>query len=177
MKAIETSYRKTRFRSRLEAQVAEFFDHIGIAWLYEPAGYTNGTIHYLPDFWLPGVYSRGRAGGVFFEVKPASPSPGESHKAVMLATGLRRPVLVMTRQPCYPTWESLDEFVRDGVRDWDDSGLHFARCDTCGTCDVGIYASDEPACPCGAGTFNPYNGCLNAGRNSFAQFGRWSRAA
>jgi hypothetical protein len=66
MKAIETEYRGYRFRSRLEARWAVFFDACRIEWEYEPEGYelTNGT-RYLPDFWLPKFH-----GGIFVEVKP-----------------------------------------------------------------------------------------------------------
>ena len=54
IKAIETHYAGCRFRSRLEARWAVFFDNLGIRWEYEPQGYEldDGT-RYLPDFWLP----------------------------------------------------------------------------------------------------------------------------
>lgn len=54
MKAIETRYKGTMFRSRLEARWAMFFDKIGFNYIYEPEGYVlaDGT-KYLPDFWLP----------------------------------------------------------------------------------------------------------------------------
>jgi hypothetical protein len=52
--AIETEYAGHRFRSRLEARWAVFFDHLGIRWVYEPQGYELGNgERYLPDFWLP----------------------------------------------------------------------------------------------------------------------------
>ncbi len=50
--AIPTRYRGCRFRSRLEARWAVFFDHLGIGWLYEPEGYVIGGRRYLPDFLL-----------------------------------------------------------------------------------------------------------------------------
>lgn len=56
IKAIETEYGGYRFRSRLEARWAVFFDTVGLRWHYEPQGYTvptpAGPIRYLPDFWL-----------------------------------------------------------------------------------------------------------------------------
>lgn len=54
MKAIETIYNGYRFRSRLEARWAVFFDEMGIKYEYEPQGYklSNGKC-YLPDFYLP----------------------------------------------------------------------------------------------------------------------------
>lgn len=53
IKAIETTYAGCRFRSRLEARWAVFFDHLEIAWEYEPQGYESDAGRYLPDFWLP----------------------------------------------------------------------------------------------------------------------------
>lgn len=51
--AIETIYRGFRFRSRLEARWAVFFDAAGIGWRYEPQGYRAGNGEpYLPDFLL-----------------------------------------------------------------------------------------------------------------------------
>lgn len=51
IKAIETVYNGYKFRSRLEARWAVFFDAMGIEYEYEPEGYVlqNGDT-YLPDF-------------------------------------------------------------------------------------------------------------------------------
>lgn len=51
--AIETFYNKCRFRSRLEARWAVFFDSLGIQWDYEKEGFELPTDRYLPDFFLP----------------------------------------------------------------------------------------------------------------------------
>ena len=54
IKAIETVYNGYRFRSRLEARWAVFFDAAGIKYEYEPEGFeTNEGTKYLPDFYLP----------------------------------------------------------------------------------------------------------------------------
>jgi hypothetical protein len=55
IKAIETTYAGCRFRSRLEARWAVFFDHLGTPWQYEAEGYETSGGRYLPDFWLPEV--------------------------------------------------------------------------------------------------------------------------
>lgn len=55
IKAIETHYAGCRFRSRLEARWAVFFDHLGIEWRYEPEGFETPAGWYLPDFYLPAV--------------------------------------------------------------------------------------------------------------------------
>lgn len=50
IRAIETTYRGHRFRSRLEARWAVFFDALTIPWEYEPQGYVIDGRPYLPDF-------------------------------------------------------------------------------------------------------------------------------
>jgi hypothetical protein len=68
IKAIETRYKGYRFRSRLEARWAVFFDALGLQWDYEPEGFTlpSGT-KYLPDFRVVGA-------GIthWYEVKPSN---------------------------------------------------------------------------------------------------------
>lgn len=53
VKAIETRYGQSRFRSRLEARWAVFFDMFGIPFVYEHEGFELPSGKYLPDFWLP----------------------------------------------------------------------------------------------------------------------------
>lgn len=63
IKAIETRYKGYRFRSRLEARWAVFFDALGIEYRYEPEGFKKvlgedddpnpECVLYLPDFYLP----------------------------------------------------------------------------------------------------------------------------
>ena len=54
--AIPTEYKGYRFRSRLEARWAVFFDLCGMQWEYEPEGFSLGDGRgYLPDFLLHNV--------------------------------------------------------------------------------------------------------------------------
>ena len=54
IKPIETIYNGYRFRSRLEARWAVFFDAANIRYQYEPEGFVGYLgIPYLPDFYLP----------------------------------------------------------------------------------------------------------------------------
>lgn len=53
IQAIETIYKGYKFRSRLEARWAVWFDSLGIQWEYEKEGYQLRSGWYLPDFWLP----------------------------------------------------------------------------------------------------------------------------
>jgi hypothetical protein len=63
IRPIETCYKGYRFRSRLEARWAVFFDTLGIEWEYEKEGYETKFGKYLPDFWFPEL-------NCFAEVKP-----------------------------------------------------------------------------------------------------------
>jgi len=64
MKAIETRYKGYRFRSRLEARWAVFFDALGVRWEYERQGFDLGSAGcYLPDFFIPDM-------NLWVEVKP-----------------------------------------------------------------------------------------------------------
>lgn len=63
IKPIETRYSGYRFRSRLEARWAVYFDALGIRWEYEKEGYQLPSGWYLPDFYLP-------MRKMFIEIKP-----------------------------------------------------------------------------------------------------------
>lgn len=52
---IETKYNGYRFRSRLEARWAIFFDTIGLKYEYEVEGYDMEGLRYLPDFDIPSL--------------------------------------------------------------------------------------------------------------------------
>lgn len=70
IKPIETVYKGYRFRSRLEAKWAVYFDLIGIEYQYEHQGFVlDKKINYLPDFFLPGI-------DAYVEIKPK----GINHK-------------------------------------------------------------------------------------------------
>lgn len=76
IKAIETVYNGYRFRSRLEARWAVFFDSAGIKYEYEPEGFQtpDGTM-YLPDFYLPEL-------DTYCEVKGERPEAWEEIKKI-----------------------------------------------------------------------------------------------
>lgn len=78
IKAIETSYKGYRFRSRLEAKWAVFLDYVGWEWQYEPEGYDLGAgDRYLPDFLIEDV--------LWLEIKAKLPTEAELRKARKLA--------------------------------------------------------------------------------------------
>jgi hypothetical protein len=91
-RAIETRYKGYRFRSRLEARWAVFFDALGLRWEYEPEGFELPSGRYLPDFYLPDHR-------VWVEVKAAAPHSAELSKARDLMEARREPVFVTCGLP------------------------------------------------------------------------------
>jgi len=174
--AIPTIYRGITFRSRLEARWATFFDAVGADWRYEPQGYEAGGVAYLPDFWLPSVASRGALGGVFFEVKPDVPDEYEKMKARMLAFGSGRPVIIAACEPKLPEREHLLEYVSNERGNWEDDGLHFAKCADCGQVNIGYFVRDRQCGTCRIGLSDPYESTLMQARAEFNERARWRAA-
>jgi hypothetical protein len=86
IKAIDTIYSGYKFRSRLEATWAVFYDYLGIKYEYEKEGYDLGDgLWYLPDFWLPEL-------NMWIEVKPEKPNAVEEQKAKRLVSSLGYPL-------------------------------------------------------------------------------------
>lgn len=99
IKAIETIYNGYRFRSRLEARWAVFFDALGIKYEYEKEGYDLGELGwYLPDYFLPEF-------DLWVEIKPLKDSPyndefnDEWHKARGLMYATNKPILMCFGAP------------------------------------------------------------------------------
>jgi hypothetical protein len=97
MKAIETIYNGYKFRSRLEARWAVFFDTLGVPYEYEKEGYSitsweNGKdveTRYLPDFWLPKQEC-------WFEVKGDEKAIKENYDLFQSFSGQVGPLVVFT---------------------------------------------------------------------------------
>lgn len=129
-KAIETVYNGYRFRSRLEARWAVFFDRLRVRYEYEKEGYqlartpemnaswssqSGAIVHYLPDFWLPEL-------GCFVEIKGAEPTAEDDEKAFRLAWHSQKPVFVFVGECWLP--QLLNDahphgFIPYRERNWD----------------------------------------------------------
>lgn len=129
MKAIETVYNGYRFRSRLEARWAVFFNVAGIKYEYEPEGFDLGSKWYLPDFYLTGF-------DLYVEIKPSHMSDDLKKKCESLCNLFRNKtgasILLCYGDPAEATylkfygWE-IDEEDLDG-----------------GTCDANaLFFADE----------------------------------
>ncbi len=110
IKAIETKYKGYKFRSRLEARWAVFFDALGIKWEYEKEGYALGDAGlYLPDFWLPGI-----SGGAWIEIKGEYPTDAELIKAEALCDATKKDVYVFVGPPWFSIARAVFTIVDDG---------------------------------------------------------------
>ena len=92
MKAINTVYKGYKFRSRLEARWAVFFDALGLKWEYEKEGYVLPSGYYLPDFWIATVH-------MWAEVKPEDFDPNEYKLVCELAEHTSFAVLLLDGTP------------------------------------------------------------------------------
>lgn len=139
IKPIETFYNGYRFRSRLEARWAVFFDAMGIKYLYEPEGYrlSDGTC-YLPDFYLPEMQE-------FFEVKGVLKLT-DKQKISQFIAEYHRPVVI-----------GYDDFTFTANSNMNTGfGARASKCDSvlmkCNKCGkyyfIGTYGSWECLC-CG----------------------------
>ena len=107
MKALETLYNGRRFRSRLEARWAVFYDALGIPYAYEPEGFDlDEAGWYLPDFYLPTL-------DVWIEIKGAKPTDPEIDRAFALAKHSNKDVYIF--------WGYIE--IPNPDRDWDYSEI------------------------------------------------------
>jgi hypothetical protein len=122
IKAIETVYRGYRFRSRLEARWAVFFDAAGIKWEYEVQGFEINGRRYLPDFWLPRLKT-------YVEVKPTE-EEAEKAKPLMqaLAQGSSYCAQIMIGAPEYENPPSVLHYSPQGAS----RRCYWGECQFCG---------------------------------------------
>lgn len=142
IKVIETQYKGYRFRSRLEARWAVFFDALGVAWEYEKEGYDLGVVgYYLPDFWLPQQKC-------WVEIKPDELSRTETDKALALAKMTERFVFVLFQVQPYRMYETpAGDIALEGSNkyfspsgDWDGMSM-WGVCPICGAKQIGHLGS------------------------------------
>ncbi len=148
IKAIETVYNGYRFRSRLEARWAVFFDSLGVNYEYEKEGYDFGNLgFYLPDFFLPHFFSFPVP--MWVEIKGQPPNEREMQCAHMLAEQSKGIVLLAF----LPPWERIDT-ENDGnwlygVNTPMLRNVAFSTCSMCKGISVAPYGSiDHCICGC-----------------------------
>lgn len=156
VRAIPTDYNGVRFRSRLEAKWAAFFDRCEWRWDYEPSDYEG----YIPDFCL---FFRVP---VLVEVKPLQWDESESDEAILdevrskvVRSGIKGEVLLLgTRltpgpHPYLGQMMSIDSDA-DEVSPW---GAAFAF--ECTHCQRKSFANEIESWHCRArGCYDEFNG-------------------
>lgn len=106
IKAIETHYDGRRFRSRVEARWAVFFNHLGLDYDYEREGFDLDGEWYLPDFYLPAFL-------MWIEVKGVAPTPREQSLCRSLRDKTGQRVLIAVGPP-QPHAHQIIAFEPDG---------------------------------------------------------------
>jgi hypothetical protein len=131
LKAIETVYNGYRFRSRLEARWAVFFDTLGIRYEYEKEGYDLDGVWYLPDFWLPELKR-------WIEIKGQEPTEEEIKKVDLLCEGTDYPVILFHGLPGENGGYAHFFDCHDSTAGWRyDNNVRWYQC-PCGVIDVDI---------------------------------------
>lgn len=161
LQPIETQYNGYRFRSRLEARWAVFFEHCGIQYTYEPEGYDlsqvacpcahNGddageercicedkravqgkALWYLPDFYLHNVNLRGaEPDGLFFETKGLFAASNSESARCRLLGALTGLPVILATTLPFYPANNLDEGIWQ-MAPWFDDHMCFVRCEACG---------------------------------------------
>jgi len=137
IESIDTDYKGYKFRSRLEARWAVFFEELDLLWKYEPERIklTNGD-PYLPDFYLPEKE-------FWLEIKPVKKSVSNwpDHPALQnfpskhTNNAANRQFYLIKGRPYigqgHGTEEAKYEIFVEG-----DSNYYFCECPKCG--EIGI---------------------------------------
>lgn len=123
--AIPTEYKGYRFRSRLEARWAVFFDACGVKWEYEPEGFAlpNGQF-YLPDFLLHGCAGR-CPDDLYVEVK--GKMTGADAEKILQFSGVKELEAYEIKNPIFvvagiPDGDSISD-IEDFCQEWGYDGF------------------------------------------------------
>lgn len=158
IRAKPTLYKGVRFRSRLEARWAVFFDAIGREWIYEPSFPELSAISYQPDFLLDGGLVQASS---LVEVKSWPGEPGnwgkfaaylnvarEDERYPRVSEALNTRMTLLIGLP--GVWQEgrLTDFGAAAIG-WNqgqsvDRLMEWAECDQCGT--VGLWPEGYSDC-------------------------------
>ena len=172
IKPIETRYKGYRFRSRLEARWAVFFDAAHIKWIYESQGFVIGGKPYLPDFHLPEFG--------YFEVKGRYEYDDQLMQR--FADEIRAPLFIAFEQiPDPESWKGyLKSFIprsfpEDSTMYWGFDDM-FLRCDGCDktTIQNEVYCTIKGNC-CETCREMPLSQALETARAARFEYGETPR--
>ena len=141
IKAIETEYKGYRFRSRLEARYAVFFDALNLKWEYEKEGYTlSNGVNYLPDFWIRFDKTALPDWGFYIEIKPCEPTHDERLKLHLLAKDTGHTVVCFWGLPGSTDWHATFYKGQRGGECWMTDGLYTES--PIGFVSIGTYENE-----------------------------------
>jgi hypothetical protein len=148
IKAIETVYNGYRFRSRLEARWAVFYDTVGIRYEYEKEGYELPSGRYLPDFYLPDQ-------DAFAEIKAwYSATDRDRSVALELSDATHKPVYIFEGN-CWWPHDDTEGYICSGFHP--ERGvarmLFWAQCPNCSYMGLS-YGGDVVGLACGCEPFD-----------------------
>lgn len=158
IRAIETSYKGYRFRSRLEARWAVFMDSLGIEWIYENEGYDIAGEWYLPDFILPEQK-------IILEIKPKLPADQyyDTDLLELLSEKIGMTGYILSGQPWvddkegFHNFDCIDYSIQPAIGDTD---YLWCECTSCGA--IGIEYSGR------AERVMHFSGCKNTANKDYA---------
>ena len=117
LKALPTTYRRVKFRSRLEARWAVFFDALDLHWEYEPQGFTldnrkdkHPDSCYCPDFLVRTPQNE----DMWIEIKPYNVKQNDKFDKFRGLIGWDTRSLLLSGTPCdvldkyYPKYIKID---------------------------------------------------------------------
>lgn len=109
LRLVQVVYKRTHYRTKLEAQWAVFFDHLKIEYAYQQRDHevSDGS-KYRPDFWLPTF-------GCFFDARPNHRVPAdELRKLALFAVEDDHPLLLTIGLPGKERMYLLDRTTFEG---------------------------------------------------------------
>jgi hypothetical protein len=138
-RAIETRYKGYRFRSRLEARWAVFFDALGLKWEYEPEGFELGNFQrYLPDFKVWGV---GFKQFMWVEIKGEFPSDTETAKLAAVCGSTEEWGLILFGGMSEPDFRLISKHGHDETDSGSVASIAEAMCIGWWQFDTGLAAA------------------------------------
>ncbi|MBI4739893.1 hypothetical protein HY772_10275 [Candidatus Woesearchaeota archaeon] len=174
-------YNGVRFRSRLEAKWAVFWDALGVRYFYEYEGFELPSGRYVPDFWLPHLE-------IWVEIKPNEPTDNARSKARDLLSATDKPVLLYWDEVIDPLelgrsprstmfWyvKGLSEEEPEALCLYDEDWWAWQECVNCGQIGVGYSYNDGNkirSCHCNC-VLSEYSDRLKAAYRQAQNYSFW----
>lgn len=107
MKPIPTTYEGVKFRSRLEARWAVFFDQLELVWQYEPFTIEDNGKEYKPDFIIFNLLFNKP---ILIEIKPIEPNVEYLSYLKGISDPEKRAFLILIGEPNFECLNGIQLF-------------------------------------------------------------------